>query len=141
MTVLSLAAAIVALVAISCFDFVAIRAWLVKPIKHMAATMKVIADGDLTSTVEGTIRRDEIGSMARAVQIFKDNELKARDLEQDIMASRDTNEIERERIAETELQRARDTAEATSGLAEGLRHLAGGNLLFRKLRRNQWLLA
>ncbi|WP_261330824.1 HAMP domain-containing protein [Rhizobium leguminosarum] len=41
--------------------------------------MKVIADGDLTSTVEGTIRRDELGSMARAVQIFKDNELGARD--------------------------------------------------------------
>jgi methyl-accepting chemotaxis protein len=97
----------------------------------MVSTMKVIADGDLTSTVEGTIRRDEIGSMARAVQIFKDNESRARDLEKDVEASRGANEIERARIAEAERQRAQDMAEATSGLAEGLKHLAGGNLLFR----------
>jgi methyl-accepting chemotaxis protein len=97
----------------------------------MVSTMKVIADGDLTSTVEGTIRRDEIGSMARAVQIFKDNELRARDLEKDVEASRGANEIERARIAETERQRAQDMAEATVGLAEGLKHLAGGNLVFR----------
>ncbi|MBB4343167.1 MULTISPECIES: HAMP domain-containing protein [Rhizobium] len=64
-SVLSLGTAIVALFAVSCFGFLAIRAWLVKPIKQMVTTMKVIADGDLTSTVEGTIRRDEIGSMAR----------------------------------------------------------------------------
>nr|WP_246801569.1 MULTISPECIES: HAMP domain-containing protein [Rhizobium] len=54
--------------------------------------MKVIADGDLTSTVEGTIRRDEIGSMARAVQIFRDNELGARDLGKDAETSRGANE-------------------------------------------------
>lgn len=129
-SVLSLGTATVALFAVSCFGFLAIRAWLVKPIKQMVTTMKVIADGDLTSTVEGTIRRDEIGSMARAVQIFKDNELRARDLRKDAETSRGANEIERARLAETERQRARDMAEATSGLAEGLRHLADGNLVF-----------
>ncbi|WP_348642765.1 methyl-accepting chemotaxis protein [Rhizobium sp. PEPV16] len=115
-----------ALFAVSCFGFLAIRAWLVKPIKQMVTTMKVIADGDLTSTVEGTIRRDEIGSMARAVQIFRDNELRARDLGKDAETSRGANEIERARLAETDRQRA----EATTGLAEGLRHLADGNLVF-----------
>ncbi|NEH49664.1 HAMP domain-containing protein [Rhizobium leguminosarum] len=129
-SVLSLGTAIVALFAVSCFGFLAIRAWLVKPIKQMVTTMKVIADGDLTSTVEGTIRRDEIGSMARAVQIFKDNELRARDLGKDAETSRGANEIERARLAETDRQRARDMAEATTGLAEGLRHLADGNLVF-----------
>ncbi|WP_245510392.1 HAMP domain-containing protein [Rhizobium pisi] len=128
-SVLSLGTAIVALFAVSCFGLLAIRSWLVKPIKQMVTTMKVIADGDLSSTVEGTIRRDEIGSMARAVQIFKDNELRARDLGKDAETSRGANEIERARLAETERQRARDMAEATSGLAEGLRHLADGNLV------------
>ncbi|WP_225040402.1 HAMP domain-containing protein (plasmid) [Rhizobium sp. T1470] len=130
-SVLSLGAAIAALLVISCFGFLAIRTWLVKPIKQMVVTMKIIADGDLTSTIEGTIRRDEIGSMARAVQIFKDNELRARDLEKDVEASRGANEIERARIAETERQRAQDMAEATVSLAEGLKQLAGGNLVFR----------
>ncbi|WP_312888027.1 methyl-accepting chemotaxis protein [Rhizobium laguerreae] len=129
-SVLSLGTAIVALFAVSCFGFLAIRSWLVKPIKQMVTTMEVIADGDLISTVKGTIRRDEIGSMARAVQIFKDNELRARDFEKDAETSREANEIERARLAETEHRRARDMAEATSGLAEGLRHLADGNLLF-----------
>lgn len=130
-SVLSFGAAVAALLAVSCFGFFAIRAWLVKPIKQMVSTMKVIADGDLTLSVEGAIRRDEIGSMARAVQIFKDNELRTRDLEKDIEASRGANEIERARIAETERQRAHDMAEATAGLAEGLKQLAGGNLVFR----------
>ncbi|MBB4388642.1 methyl-accepting chemotaxis protein [Rhizobium leguminosarum] len=130
-SVLSLGAAIAALLAVSCFGFLAIRAWLVKPIKQMVSTMKVIADGNLTSAVEGTIRRDEIGSMARAVQIFRDNELRTRELEKDVEASRGANEIERARIAEIERQRAHDMAEATAGLAEGLKQLAGGNLVFR----------
>lgn len=130
-SVLSFGAAMTALLSVSCFGFLAICSWLVKPIKQMVSTMKVIADGDLTSSVEGTIRRDEIGSMARAVQIFKDNELRTRDLEKDVEASRGANEIERARIAETERQRARDMAEATAELAEGLKQLAGGNLVFR----------
>lgn len=130
-SVLSLGAAITALLAVSCFGFLAIRAWLVKPIKRMVSTMKVIADGDLTSAVEGTNRRDEIGSMARAVQIFRDNELRTRELEKDVEASRGANEIERAHIAEIERQRAHDMAEATAGLAEGLKQLAGGNLVFR----------
>ncbi|OBY06461.1 chemotaxis protein [Rhizobium leguminosarum bv. trifolii] len=130
-SVVSLGAAIAALLAVSCFGFITIRSWLVKPIKQMVSTMKVIAEGDLTLSVEGTIRRDEIGSMARAVQIFKDNELRTRDLEKDVEASRGASEIERTRIADTERQRARDMAEATAGLAEGLKQLAGGNLVFR----------
>lgn len=68
--------------------------------------------------------------MARAVQIFKDNELRTRDLEKDVEASRGASEIERTRLADTERQRARDMAEATAGLAEGLKQLAGGNLVF-----------
>ncbi|MGB8288234.1 methyl-accepting chemotaxis protein (plasmid) [Rhizobium ruizarguesonis] len=130
-SVLSLGAAITALLAVSCFGFIAIRSWLVKPIKQMVSTMKVIAEGDLTLSVEGTIRRDEIGSMARAVQIFKDNELRTRDLEKDVEASRGASEIERARIADAERQRARDMADATAGLAEGLKQLASGNLVFR----------
>ncbi|MBB4117054.1 methyl-accepting chemotaxis protein [Rhizobium sp. BK226] len=129
-SVVSLGAAIAALLAVSCFGFFAVRSWLVKPIKQMVSTMKVIADGDLTCSVEGTIRRDEIGSMARAVQIFKDNELRTRDLQRDVEASRGANEMERARVAENERQRAHDMAEAKAGLAEGLKQLAGGNLVF-----------
>lgn len=43
-----------------------------RPIQKLVANMRGLADGDLTVTVEGTTRSDEIGVMARVVQVFKD---------------------------------------------------------------------
>ena len=44
-----------------------------KPIQKLVTNMRSLAGGDLSVTVEGTARRDEIGVMANAVQVFKDN--------------------------------------------------------------------
>jgi methyl-accepting chemotaxis protein len=127
----TLAAVIGGLMAVLVFGFVAIRAWLVRPLQHISATMNVLANGDLTASVEGTDRRDEIGAMARAVQVFKDNGLRARELEQEAETTRSASEAERTRVAEVERQRAQEMAQATSGLAEGLKHLSRGDLTFR----------
>jgi methyl-accepting chemotaxis protein len=43
--------------------------------------MGVLAAGDLTAEVEGSGRGDEVGAMARAVQVFKDNGLEMRRLQ------------------------------------------------------------
>jgi len=51
-----------------------------RPIQKLVANMRGLADGDLNVTVEGTARRDEIGVMANAVQVFKDNAIEARRL-------------------------------------------------------------
>jgi len=51
-----------------------------KPIQKLVANMRGLASGDLSVTVEGTTRRDEIGVMANAVQVFKDNAIEARRL-------------------------------------------------------------
>ncbi|SCY20531.1 methyl-accepting chemotaxis protein [Microvirga guangxiensis] len=48
------------------------------PIQKLVASMRGLANGDLTVTVEGTARRDEIGVMANAVQVFKENAVEAR---------------------------------------------------------------
>ena len=111
--------------------FVAIRSWLVKPIQQMASTMNVLANGVLTVDVGGVDRRDEIGSMAKAVQVFKDNGLRAKQLERDAESLRAANQNETARVAEIERRRAAEMAQATSGLAEGLKHLSSGNLTFR----------
>jgi methyl-accepting chemotaxis protein len=55
-----------------------ILAWLIggglaRPIVGMTAAMKALAEGNTTATVPGVGRQDEIGSMAAAVQVFKDN--------------------------------------------------------------------
>jgi len=44
-----------------------------RPIQKLSGGMRALANGDLTVAVEGTSRRDEIGVMAGAVQVFKDS--------------------------------------------------------------------
>ena len=43
------------------------------PIKRMTAAMGKLAQHDLTTQIEGVGRKDEIGQMASAVQVFKDS--------------------------------------------------------------------
>ncbi len=51
-----------------------------RPVISMTAAMKSLADGDLETDVPDTDRRDEIGSMAEAVQVFKDNAIEVKRL-------------------------------------------------------------
>ena len=52
--------------------FVTSRA-IVKPITAMTSVMGVLAEGDNTAEVPARERKDEIGQMAAAVQVFKEN--------------------------------------------------------------------
>jgi methyl-accepting chemotaxis protein len=44
-----------------------------KPISRLTGTMERIAEGELDIEVEGTARSDELGAMARAVEVFREN--------------------------------------------------------------------
>ncbi|CAK0746128.1 methyl-accepting chemotaxis protein [Azospirillaceae bacterium] len=48
---------------------------ITEPIKKMTVTMTALASGNLTVTAPALDNRDEVGEMARAVQVFKDNAL------------------------------------------------------------------
>ncbi len=128
---LTLGAVIGGLLVVLACGFLAIRSWLVKPIRDMSTTMVTLANGDLGVSVDGTDRRDEIGGMAKAVQVFKDNGLRARELEQQADQARSATETEKARAAEADRVRAEEMAQATSGLAQGLKHLSDGDLTFR----------
>ncbi|MGV1769022.1 methyl-accepting chemotaxis protein [Agrobacterium vitis] len=128
---MTVAGVIGGLIVVLTIGFFAIRAWLVVPIRDLAAKMGILSGGDLSAVVDGTDRRDEIGTMARAVQIFKDNGLAARELEKQAAAARDMSEVERQRVAEADAKRAAEMAQATSGLAEGLKRLSAGDLTFQ----------
>ncbi|TRL39392.1 methyl-accepting chemotaxis protein [Rhizobium straminoryzae] len=129
--VFTMAVVVGALVIVLALGYFAIRAWVTRPIGTLSETMKTLAKGDLTVVVNETDRGDEIGGMAKAVQVFKDNGLRARDMERDAESNRSASEAERARAAEAERQRAKEMAQATSGLAEGLKHLSSGDLTFR----------
>jgi methyl-accepting chemotaxis protein len=51
-----------------------------RPLAGMTAAMGRLAAGDLGVTVAGTERRDEVGLLARSLQVFRDNALEARRL-------------------------------------------------------------
>jgi len=108
--------------------FFAIRSWLVQPISRLQATMITLAGGNLGVMIDGVDRRDEVGQMAGAVQVFKDNGLRAREMEKQAEDNRSTQEAERQRSAEADRVRAGNMAQATEGLAEGLKQLSSGNL-------------
>ena len=46
---------------------------LTKPISRLTSTMEALAEGDLDVDVRATERQDEIGAMARAVEVFREN--------------------------------------------------------------------
>jgi methyl-accepting chemotaxis protein len=50
---------------------------IVPPIRQMTGAMTGLAAGDTSIAVPGTTRKDELGAMAGAVQVFKDNMIEA----------------------------------------------------------------
>jgi len=65
---------------------------LAGPIGRMTRRMTELADGNLDIDIRGTDRKDELGDMARAVQVFKDNAIKQRE-----MQAHEAQQQERER--------------------------------------------
>jgi methyl-accepting chemotaxis protein len=59
-----------------------------RPIQAMTDAMSVLASGDAAAEVPYRQRRDEIGAMAAAVQVFKDNLIRTRQLEADTAQAR-----------------------------------------------------
>ena len=53
---------------------------VVRPLATMVASMQHLAAGDLTVEVQGTSRKDEIGTLARSLQVFKDSALEGKRL-------------------------------------------------------------
>jgi len=54
-----------------------------RPLSGMTQAMRTLADGDTGIDIQGQARGDEIGDMARAVQVFKDNALAREALERE----------------------------------------------------------
>ncbi|OWV80574.1 chemotaxis protein [Rhizobium sp. R635] len=104
---------------------------IVRPIRRLTETMGAIAGGNLALDIPGADRRDEIGEMSAAVEVFRANALANKRLEEEAAANRNMTEEERRQKAEADRLRAEQMAQATSGLADGLKHLAGGDLGFQ----------
>jgi methyl-accepting chemotaxis protein len=54
---------------------------VIRPIAEMTDVMKALAGGDLNVSVPALSRDDEVGAMARAVQVFRENALRVQSME------------------------------------------------------------
>jgi methyl-accepting chemotaxis protein len=76
-----------------------------KPISRLTRSMKALAEGDLEVHVTGGKRRDEIGEMARTVEVFRENALKITSMTDEERAASERRRVERTTMMQA-LQRA-----------------------------------
>jgi len=84
---------------------------VIRPITGMTAVMKRLAAGELDVSVPSLARKDEVGDMAMAVEVFKDNALRVKDMEAEQAASKQRGEQDRK----AEMTRVARDFEATIG--------------------------
>jgi len=115
------------------FALIAIQHGMVRPVTALTRVMRRLADADLTAEVPGASRLDEIGAMASAVQIFKDNALRTRELERDQAeaSARRAHEDERVRTDAAQAAAAHAAAVVVGSIGKGLERLAECDLTFR----------
>ncbi|KST57869.1 chemotaxis protein [Methylobacterium sp. GXS13] len=82
-----------------------------RPLGRMTAAMHQLASGDTRTEIPAVGRRDEVGAMAAAVQIFKENMIQTRRLEEETAQAR----LEAEEQRKTGMRQMADSFEAAVG--------------------------
>jgi methyl-accepting chemotaxis protein len=72
-----------------------------RPLNSLGARMEGIANGELDRDIPGAGRGDEVGKMAKTVQVFKDNALRMRELEKSETETRERTAAERRAAMES----------------------------------------
>jgi methyl-accepting chemotaxis protein len=103
---------------------------LSRSIRRVGAAMIELAKGDTSKAVPFTDRTDEIGGMARSVEVFREAAIRNAELEAEAEENRSRTERERaEMQARAEADAEARLSKATGTLAAGLKRLAAGDLL------------
>jgi methyl-accepting chemotaxis protein len=103
-------------------------AWMIgrsisKPLGLLGARMQALADGKLDGEIPGAGRGDEVGAMAATVQIFKDNAVRIRGLEQAEAATQARTAAERRSAMENI---ASDFERSVTGIVRSVSTAAAG---------------
>jgi len=124
---ISVAATVIGVV-IALLAGIALTLTLKRPIGQITAAMRRLADGMLDTAIDGDGRRDEIGDMARALGVFKENALSKVRIEAESAEERARAEAERSRNDAEKRELDRQIDLAVNELAAGLGRLAQGDL-------------
>jgi len=101
------------------------------PLIATSKTMDILANGSVDVEVKGADRKDEVGAMARSVQVFKDNAVALRTAEAAQARANAEAETERRRNQEMADAAAKEQAMVMEIIAQGLNRLAEGDLTYR----------
>ena len=69
-----------------------------RPMGAITALMERLAKGDLQVTVSGTTRRDEVGALARSLEVFKDRAIATRQLEEEQRVEQESKALRQKAI-------------------------------------------
>jgi methyl-accepting chemotaxis protein len=111
-------AAAVGLLALILLQSLALNRFIARPLQGMTAAMKRLAERDVAITVPGLERSDELGTMARAVEVFKANAVDKDRLEAAMEARAAAERAERE-VQEAERAFQAELAALVDGAAAG----------------------
>jgi methyl-accepting chemotaxis protein len=98
------------------------------PIGQITSSMRKLAEGVLDTRISGETRVDEIGEMARALGVFKQNALSKIEIERQSETERAEAEAERRRNDQEKLDIDRQIDFAVNALAAGLERLSQGDI-------------
>jgi HAMP domain-containing protein/predicted HD phosphohydrolase len=112
---LAIAAIVGLVIAVSLVAAIAIIG-VSRPMQAMAAALGRLAAGDLAVRVEGAERRDEVGSLARSLEVFRDNAIAA----QRLAAAQESGSLAKMRRAETLDRLTKRFETNVSSLTQGL---------------------
>ncbi|MBB3350756.1 methyl-accepting chemotaxis protein [Rhizobium sp. BK049] len=105
--------------------------FLFSPLARLAGVTRDVADGKLDSEIGSLNRKDEIGTMAKALARFRQSLIEGRELEAASEETRLQAEQERQQnLAEREAE-AKSLQQVVEALDEGLHHLASGDLAYQ----------
>jgi signal transduction histidine kinase len=102
---------------------VAIARSIILPLKDITDAMHAVVSEKYERPIEGTQARDEIGDMARAVEVFRDNAIAKRKAESELRAAKEHAETTLEDLREAQQNLiAAEKLAALGGLVAGVAH-------------------
>jgi methyl-accepting chemotaxis protein len=99
------------------------------PLQAMTAAMRRLAGGDNGITIPAVGQKDELGQMASAVQVFKDNAIAKLRADAEVAAAKERSEAERQAAAAQAVAEQQELVVQSFGV--GLDRLAHGDLTYR----------
>ncbi|MCK5934455.1 MAG: HAMP domain-containing protein [Fulvimarina manganoxydans] len=130
-TLIALVLAVIGAVGGLAIAYFVARKGITQPLGALVNGMTQLSEGDYDVEVEGQDRRDEVGRMARTVQIFKAAGLENRRLQADAEKSRASQDEANARQSAIENARAEDLRHFVTIVEAGFNSLADGDLTVR----------